>query len=196
MGAEQEIFDMTKVINLRGANGSGKSFLIKRLLCHHNGVPQPQQKNLLGESTSIIRPQYYTLNDGGIVVGYYGTNCGGCDMIKSTEGVRQAVLSAISLKPRYVIFEGVIISTVFSSWLEFSKKVGGMYWVYLDTPIAICLKRIAERNQGKAIKFELVHDKIRSIESTRLKAEAAKEKVVQLHYAFAFDEFQELLKIL
>lgn len=186
----------TKVINLRGANGSGKSFIISSWMARQNAIPQPQQKNLFGGTTRVKVPEYYTLNDGGIVVGPYLTNCGGCDSLDSTNLVKNRILEAIGRKPKYVLFEGVIISTVFETWLQFSRqlKPPGMFWVYLDTPLEVCLRRIQERNRGKAIKEQLVRDKIKSIESTRRKAVDAGEQVVILHHETALEEFRELMK--
>lgn len=182
------------VINIRGTNGSGKSFLLRRWMVYNNARPQPQRNNLLGGSSLSAPAEWYQLEDGGIVIGCYDQDCGGCDRIKTTEAVREAIQSARARKPKYVIFEGVIISTVFESWHEFSKKIGGMLWVYLDTPLAVCLERIQQRNRGAKINENLVHNKIKSIESTRRKAVAAGERVVALHWENAFVEFQQLMR--
>ena len=184
---------MIPIINIRGANGSGKSYLIRSWMKNLQATPYPRRNNLLGGDTLIGRPQYYKLSDGGIVIGSYENDCGGCDTIDTTEAVRAAILRAVKLAPRYVLFEGVIISTVFESWFEFSKKVGGMYWVYLDTPVAVCLKRISKRNNGAEIKEQLVYDKIKSIEATRQKALNAGEKVITLPWKTAVNAFREFM---
>jgi hypothetical protein len=180
------------VVNIRGTNGSGKSHLIRGWM-KQGAVPHPRRANLIGTDTLISVPKYYVLQDGGIVVGPYTADCGGCDRLENTEEVRKAILAALQLKPRYVIFEGVIISTVYESWYQFSRKVGGMHWVYLDTPEKICLQRVAKRNDGTEFNQQLIRDKIRNIEATRRKAIAAGEHVTTLRWKTAAEEFRQLM---
>jgi len=66
---------------------------------------------------------------------------------------------------RAVLFEGVLVSTIFDPWLEWSKE---------------CLRRIQVRNGGKPIKDEQVRAKHRTIAQIRTKAALAGEKVIDL----------------
>jgi hypothetical protein len=172
---------MSKVINLRGTNGSGKSFLIRKWMQFQQAVPYPRREGLLGGSVSCSSPEYYKLRDGGWLVGDYRGAIGGCDRIHTQEEVERRIR------------QGIIVSTLFQRWYVFSRSVGGMVWVYLDTPLEVCLKRILDRNQNTPFNEQLVRDKVKSIDSTRLKAVAAGERIVVLHWENAWEEFQVLM---
>jgi hypothetical protein len=183
------------VVNLRGANGSGKSYLVRRWAAAKGwGLVYPRSSNLLGGTTAIGHAEYSVLGDGGWLIGDYRRDCGGCDTIHTQDEVRARVLKGRAEGARYVLFEGVIISTVYEYWHQFSQTVGGTLWVYLDTPVEVCLKRVYERNRGKQINDQLVRNKVRGIESTRLKAVAAGERVEVLHWERAFEEFSALME--
>lgn len=156
--------------NIRGANGSGKSTLVRSYI-----TPESTQISL-ADSVG-----YLDSKAGVLVVGKYTTDCGGCDTIKTQAAIKAALLEAVEIAPR-VIFEGVLVSTIFGPWLDFSRSVGGMVWCYLDTPVDMCLQRIYYRNGGKTINEKLVHDKITSIGTTQRKAVDAGELVVVLDY--------------
>ena len=181
------------IINLRGANGSGKTFLLRQWMLHHEAQPHPRRINLLGGTSQFKAPEYYLLNDGGCVVGDYTNACGGCDAIDKQDIIRTRVMRC-GQTAKYVLFEGVIVSTIFASYLQFSKAVGGMTWVYLDTPLEVCLKRIYGRNNGEPIKERLVADKIKNIDSTRRKALASGQRVVTLHWERAAEDFSKLMR--
>ena len=156
--------------NIRGANGSGKSTLVRSYIAPHSiQIPLADSIGYLDERLGIV------------VVGKYTTDCGGCDTIKTQAGVKAAVMAALELAPT-VMFEGVLVSTIFGPWLDFSRSVGGMVWCYLDTPVEMCLQRIYHRNGGKDINEKLVHDKITSIATTQRKAVEAGEMVAVLDY--------------
>jgi hypothetical protein len=186
---------MKRLINLRGANGSGKTYLIRRWMQLQQAEPYPRRNNLLGSRIAFKAPEYYLLKDGGCVIGdYTKTNTNvkvGCDLIPTQEEIRLRIFRQSGV--RYVLFEGIIVSTIFHSWLAFSRSLGGMLWVYLDTPLKICLERIYRRNNGKEIKEELVAHKIRRIDSTRRKAQLAGEQVVLIHWENAEEEFDKLM---
>jgi hypothetical protein len=154
--------------------------------------PYPQRSNLFGGETAT-GAEYYLLSDDGRVIGDYRTNCGGCDRIHSQDEVADHIRLGISSGSRYVLFEGVILSTVFEYWHQFSQSINGMLWVYLDTPLEVCLKRVSERNKNKAFKENLVRDKFRQVASTRRRAEAAGEKVFEIHWENAEKELENLI---
>lgn len=183
-----------RAINVRGANGSGKSYLVSQWMKEQGAIPYPRLSNLLGSTTAIRYPQYYVLGDGGRVIGNYQRDCGGCDTIHTQNEVRERIVEGLDQKSKYVLFEGVVLSTIFESWYQFSQSIGGMLWVYLDTPLEVCLKRVNSRNYGAEFKKQLVADKIRNINSTRVKAEAAGEPVVVLHWERAYEEFSALME--
>lgn len=160
------------IINLRGTNGSGKSTVARAF--PGEGVTLAPFSTPKGKLRHVVGN--YSKEFDLIVVGPYRTECGGCDAIGTQDQVCESVASAAGLA-EHVLFEGVIVSTLFERYRKLSLRLGGMVWAYLDTPVELCLARIAARNGGKPIKEELVRDKVRSIESTRRKALAAGERV-------------------
>ena len=175
-----------------GANGSGKTYLIRRWMEALDPSPFPRRHNLLGGTSQFKAPEYYRLSDGGCVIGDYTTACGGCDAIDTQEEVRKRILQ--NLDARYVLFEGVIVSTIFDSWLQFSRAIGGMLWVYMDTPLNVCLERVYGRNKNQRIKEQLIADKIRSIDSTRRKALACEEETCLIDHLHAEQQFATMMR--
>ena len=182
------------VVNLRGANGSGKSFLAKQWKGRIGAEPYPRRANLFGSSTVVNVAEYYELNDGGRLIGNYSRDCGGADKIRSQDEVAERVRAGIVSRAKYVLFEGVIVSTVYEYWHNFSQSIGGMLWVYLDTPLEVCLKRVSERNKNKKFDESLVRAKIRQVASTRRRAEEVGERTFLLHWENAEQEFEKFMK--
>lgn len=180
------------IVNLRGTNGSGKSTVARKLFSSGAGAkeidlapyytPKGQKRYVIG---------YEVPENDLIVVGSYRTECGGCDAIKTQDLVCEAVRHASGLAA-HVFFEGVIVSTLFSRYMNLSKELGGLVWAYMDTPLDVCLERISRRNGGKAIKTELVANKLRSINNTRLKASLARERVADIDHERAVEQVWSL----
>jgi gluconate kinase len=178
------------IINLRGTNGSGKSTVARALLAGREPIDLAPYVTPGGEKRAVLGHRVPSLNL--IVVGPYRTVCGGCDAIKTQDLVCESVRMAAGMA-RHVFFEGVIVSTLFTRYLELSRELGGLTWAYLDTPPDVCLRRIQERNGGKAIKVDLVMAKTRSIEATRLKAIAHRERVETVPHERAVEVVREML---
>lgn len=185
------------IINLRGTNGSGKSTVAKGLMkgLEPNNVGLVEYKTPAGRPAHVMGTRVPDLDL--IVVGKYTTACGGCDTIKTQDLCKEAVKAASKLASN-VFFEGILASTLFSGYLALSQELkkarkGGLVWCYLDTPLEKCLQRIQQRNGGKAINEQLVADKVRAIEATRIKAEAAGETVKVIRHGQALKQILEVL---
>lgn len=160
------------IVNIRGPNGSGKSTLVRSLFTDQDRVGKVITQ--AGLTVPVrINPSRVA------VVGPYRTACGGCDGVKTQDAVCDAVRGAMVMAD-HVVFEGVVVSTIFKRYLDLSRELGGMVWAYLDTPLDVCLERVYRRNGGKPIKEDLVRDKFTSIARTCEKAEAAGERVLLL----------------
>ena len=81
-----------------------------------------------------------------------------------------------------ILFEGVVVSTIFKPWLDWSRNNGGMIWAFINTPLSVCLGRISERNGGKPIKEDQVAAKHETIERVWQKALAEGEHVCILDW--------------
>ena len=178
-----------RVVNLRGTNGSGKSTVAQAFI---QGAPITQLEGCRGHRGPA----------GIVVLGPYSTPCGGMDRVSKTAEATGAVLGNCGAGP--LLFEGVIISTVFSTWLAVSNKlrkvqeragapVEGLVWAYLNTPLEVCLERVAERNGGKAVKTEQITSKWEGIVRQRRKAIDAGELVYDIDYTRSIEEVQWLL---
>jgi hypothetical protein len=184
----------TMIVNIRGCNGSGKSAIARAFLA----TPGTCEIALAPYTTAKGAPRSVMGYEAGdlIVIGPYRTPCGGCDAIPTQALVKESVRLA-ARRARHVLFEGVIISTLFSGYLTLSEELrtaGQDYlWAYLDTPLAVCLARIQARNGGKTIKEQLVADKVKSIDATRRKAAAAGERVLTLPGDHAVEILREVM---
>lgn len=187
------------VLNLRGTNGSGKTTLARSFLPPdlkgndpgRNGGPvdlvrfpsptkrDPQRRgSVIGYGRSDLRS---------IVVGSYETACGGLDTIDNFGRQQAAITAALRIlsshwpdEPVTVLAEGILASTVYGSWARYAEDCVAMKhetrfaFVYLHTPLDVCLDRIRARQEAagrvREIKRELVADKVKAILATRNKA--------------------------
>lgn len=185
-----------KYINVRGCNGSGKTTLLRCLardpLCRVINVIVPDHKPI---------PVTYA-PDGIAIIGDYtpaaaGATTAGLDRIK-TQAAAKAVAELVGRgrdpDVKAVLFEGVVVSTIYGPWAEWSKANGGMIWAFLDTPLEVCLKRIQERNGGKPIKEDQVADKHRTIARVREKALADGETVRDIHWETALKDIKAVIE--
>lgn len=185
---------MTKLINVRGCNGSGKTTLLR---CLGRGEGVTVVEGSVPDHKPI--PITYT-PEGFAIIGDYtpaaaGATTAGLDRIK-TQAAAKAIIefAASNTAVRAVLFEGVVVSTIYGPWADWSKANGGMIWAFLDTPLEVCLKRIQERNGGKPIKEDQVAAKHRTIARVREKALADGEQVRDLHWQTAWKDLKAILE--
>lgn len=205
------------IINIRGTNGSGKTTLARQLL-----GPDPLPVDLIPyeaptkkDPNRVLHVEGYGKPGEFLAIGSYKQGCGGMDTVPSFDLQQRAVLKAARWQdqygvglageaPKHVICEGVLASTVAGSWLEFFKTadLGGheVLVAYLDTPLEVCLERIKARQKasGRAereIKTDLVADKIKAINATRAKFEAAGIRTVSLGWEAPYDDLREAIHV-
>lgn len=157
-----------KVIQIRGSNGAGKTTIVRQFV---------QRNNLEIKKISIKGKETYisTNKDGSIVVlGRYDKKTGGCDLYENTEHVLNTMMWAIiNLRPKLIVFEGMIYSLSY----KFASKVSDLVKKYNYQYLAISLytnpevifERIYKRNGGKAIKENLIFEKIKAVRSSHNK---------------------------
>lgn len=149
------------VVNIRGCNGAGKSSVPMSMMDDPDMyvIKKPYQ----GKSKDIatVFPNY-----GWIALGTYFNKTGGLDRFPNTEFTKKVFWYILKKYPDYnIVLEGVISSTVFSTYAELYKAAKQKYpetefcVVYLMPPVETCIKRIYKRNGGKPIKEELVKSK-------------------------------------
>lgn len=179
---------MTKFINIRGCNGSGKTTVLRQYAATRSPevypVEVPNHKPI---------PVTY-LSNGVAILGDYspaatGTTAG-CDRIKTQQAVKDALET---IDADAVLFEGIIVSTIFQPWSDWSHENDGMVWAFLDTPLDVCLDRIQSRNGGKPINEKLVGDKWNTIKRVKHKATESGERVETLDHSIALEELTEIV---
>jgi predicted ABC-type ATPase len=187
---------MVKYINIRGCNGSGKTTLLRELV---KAEPDPKTWTINVPDHKPV-PVTWCAEERVMILGDYtpaatGTTAG-LDRIKTQDAMKYAIKASSTCcggSVMAVLFEGVIVSTIYGPWHEWSQQNGGMIWCYLDTPVDLCLKRIQERNGGKPIKDDLVMDKFHSIARTQEKARKDGEWVEVFHWEKARGQLTDLL---
>lgn len=190
---------MTGFINVRGCNGSGKTTLLRSLaklyrgeersvvsisVKDHSAIPFTVLRaadDRVGVPRSVAILGDYTPAAPGAVT----ATTAGCDRVKTQAATKEALEKAVGLGVDVILFEGVVVSTIFGPWQEWSRANGGMVWAFMNTPLAECLRRIQLRNGGKPIKEDQVSDKYITLGRVADKARAAGEKVVDLDWESA-----------
>ena len=166
------------ILNIRGCNGSGKSTVAMGLL---DGPPRllltPEGPLTAGVEVALIGP-------------YPEGKTGGCDRLKTFDETRRLIRYARD-RYRVVVFEGVIISTVFGSWATFCCEVP-FVWAFLTTPYEVCLGRIRQRNGGVEFKESLVRGKWETMGRVKAKAAQAEFQVIELNWEAADAECKKL----
>lgn len=191
------------IINIRGTNGSGKTHLARQMIGEN---PDPVDLNFYDAPTKKdpsrrLRVEGYAGN-GVMAIGSYRQGCGGMDTIPSFAIQQGAIQYALELgcSVEHVLCEGVLASTVAGSWLDFFRDNNRIHHeqvliAYLDTPLELCLERIrarqiAAKGETREIKVDLVRDKIKAINATRAKFDAAGIDTVNLRHDRAFEDLK------
>ena len=189
---------MVKYINIRGCNGSGKTTLLREIAARDPGARSWTIDVLDHKPVPVTWcPKERVFMIGDYTSAATGTTAG-LDRIKTQAAMKYAIEAVGKMNGgnggvNAVLFEGVIVSTIYGPWHEWSQRNGGMIWAFLDTPVDVCLKRIQERNGGKPIKDDLVRDKWNSIRRAQLKATKDGERVEILRWEKSHEDLADLL---
>jgi adenylate kinase family enzyme len=136
-----------RAFNLRGTNGSGKTYVAKALLAETNArvaqltpkVGIRKQKPLVYEGKYKGFPIFF--------FGSYETACGGCDTIQPFSILPGLLDHAMQKKSRGLVFyEGLLVSHMIGSVGEVAKKYNDKHVMgFLDTPLKTCIERVMHR---------------------------------------------------
>lgn len=185
---------MAAVINIRGTGGSGKSYLIYRTIKKH-GI----QSKIMNDGKVVG----YRLKGNIIIVGRYETDCGGCDQIKTQDEICKRVKRFARMKKvKAVLFEGLLISGLYSRYLKLSRKLRKeghkYYWLFLDTPIEKCLQRTKRRRRArgnnKPLNPKNTENKFRAVELAKQHAQEDGEMVINLNHKHAYKKLQFVIR--
>lgn len=157
------IGDNNRLVNLRGTNGSGKSSVpFSFINTDSRAFELTYEFNGRNKVLATVCPTF-----GWLFIGAYRTKCGGLDGFKGNDQTADTLEMVWNL-PYNILMEGVISSTVYSTYSELFKKVNAdnsrhVTIVTLAPPVETCLARIQIRNGGKPIKSEQVEGKYRTM---------------------------------
>lgn len=158
-----EVAQGKKLINVRGTNGSGKSTIAYSFI---NSDPDVFELLYTVEGKekviATVCPNYKWM-----FLGAYRTKCGGMDSYRTVEQTSDSLALVYKL-PFNILMEGVIASTIFSTYSELftklNKEFGRNIIIFtILPPIEVCCKRVALRNGGKAINEKLIENKWRMV---------------------------------
>lgn len=154
---------MSLVLNVRGPNGSGKTSAVRQFMSLRN-PRQLLEQNRVGVKGQPLRDKVigYELDGNIRIVGSYEMECGGCDSIQDQDVIK-ALVTSWAEEGFDVIFEGLMVSTVWGTWTAVQETLEAKghqwLWVFMNTPLAQCIANVYTRNGGKPIKENLVEDK-------------------------------------
>lgn len=153
------IGENNKLVNLRGTNGSGKSSVPFSFI--HNDPDTFELTYEYNRKPRVIAT--VCPNEKWLFLGSYKNKCGGLDCYKTQEQTADALKMVWKL-PYNILMEGVISSTIFSTYAELFKSVNqnnerDVVIATLLPGLQTCLDRVQKRNGGKAVKTEQIASK-------------------------------------
>lgn len=144
------------LVNIRGTNGSGKSTIPLSMM-------DDPKLGVIGINNSK-RP-YLTLfpTYGWVALGTYFNKTGGLDTYKNNEETRQALAWAWNYTDLDIVMEGIIASTIKSTYAELFKRYPTIIMSFLP-PLEVCLDRVQQRNGGKPVKEDQIRSKWNTVD--------------------------------
>ncbi len=148
------------IFNLRGGNGTGKSYPGFELLKHYGSVDEIYVPTPSGKSQKLIG---HVLPGSLVLAGRYtfgpkGGYSGGVDGYRPAEWIRHMIMD-FSAHYDHVFFESMMISCSATPWWTEIAEHEPEEWMFalLDTPFPVALDGIYTRNGGKEVNVEALH---------------------------------------
>lgn len=157
------------IINIRGTNGSGKTWVIHQLIESYGQTP------IRGRDARI---NAHTLGCGARVVGRYvkmdgvtPLSTGGCDTVPTLDKVEELVRLHARRGP--VVFEGLLVSGIYGRWNTFADTVTDFRFVFLSTTLEECVQKVEARRSAagntKPLDPDNLVKKFRAVENARVR---------------------------
>lgn len=182
------------LISLRGTNGAGKSTVVRSLFPADfvrpiYGVLGPK----LPEAYPLTIPKCKKLL---YILGPYTTGTGGCDRIQPYDLI-PALITKYAARG-HVLFEGIIVTSVYGqvgALMEKFKK--NSVFVFLDTPLEECLRRIEARRGGRPRDERLIKNVTSKYNTMwHIKERIEREKIMRVEVASSDDAAKKIISIL
>lgn len=133
------------IVSIRGTHGSGKSTIVKKILekYPHDTVGFYGGKRPDGY---LVRPPGH--DERIYIVGPYLTACGGCDAVQPYDRILEQLAWAEEAG-HHILLEGALVSSSYGRVGETMNRMNDPIFAFLDTPLEVCLDRIAKRRATK-----------------------------------------------
>lgn len=147
---------MGMIIDVRGTHGSGKSWVVQRLLSRLEdtyeliwGLP-PELASKRKKDIQLGRV-YARTPQPLIVLGKYddSTQCPGCDRIPSGRLIPR--LARESAEWGDVLMEGIIVSGSWRDYCAIAMDGFDYRWVFLDTTLETCIGQVNNRRKERGL---------------------------------------------
>jgi hypothetical protein len=130
------------VLDLRGCAGSGKSWVMHRLLERFAAEEVSDDRGLVGYDL-VTCPQ------SALVIGpYRGRVCGGCDGIGDAAEIQRRVQWGLERYP-VVLLEGLLVSHTYTRYTQIARETPDYRFLFLNTPLEECLRRVTVRRAAR-----------------------------------------------
>ena len=131
------------IINVRGTSGSGKTWVAKKLL------EQASESPILGENGKVVGHIIGHDHRRMWVIGPYTDKSKGVDNLPKIYATQDWLCNRVRhYAPKgHVFFEGLLCSHLHSRYRDLARELGSFMFLYLDTPLEVCLDRIMARRQ-------------------------------------------------
>lgn len=153
----------SRAFNLRGTNGSGKTFVARALIKETKA--EPCEYTDKGKIRSYMGKLHSHEPDGHyehpiIFLGSYENQCGGCDTIPSVNIVADMLRSYMrdpKMANGLVFYEGLMISHMIGTVGAAAREFGHDHVMgFLSTPLDVCVARVRSRRveRGELSEFD------------------------------------------
>jgi len=133
------------IIKLHGTSGAGKTTIVREIMKQGQSQPLLNNANRKIEAYKVYLPY---LKSPLYVLGPYTAVCGGMDSLSDVNDHMRLLNTYAHLG--YVIYEGLLSSEYYGRLGIASEAYGNRHiFVFLDTPIDVCLDRVTARRVAK-----------------------------------------------
>jgi len=133
------------IFNIRGTSGSGKTTIVRQIIDNYDikpvlgMVPEGKKERIISYKSPLLT-----------ILGSYVNVCGGCDTFswKGAANYIEEEARRISGMGSNVLLEGLVQTAGRKRW-EGVNQDHPVMWVFIDTPLEVCIERVLKRNGGR-----------------------------------------------
>lgn len=136
-----------RIINLRGTSGSGKTYIVKRIMeLYATKTPHMIERRKQPIGYTLTRPDGNPL----FLAGHYEGACGGCDNLSQGLDYIYGLIHEATARGEDVMFEGLIVASDVLRCIELKQRHGHELMVIgLNTSLPDCLAGVQQRRDAR-----------------------------------------------